>query len=129
MPTKQQERAENAKRREELIADRKPVSSSVDINYPITSPAAKAQADRLKRDEEGAYSKPYPVESNLTATASAAEPTPQSPEEFKETGGVKLNEGAKEAEANASGTTEKADDTSKDDKSATKEKAATTAKK
>jgi hypothetical protein len=104
MSTKQQAAAENIKRREELAGSRQQISHSTDIDYPLTAPSKKAQSDRLNRDEKDVYAKPYPVESNLTARGNDAEPIPQSPEEFKETGGVKVSEGADIAEANSSGT-------------------------
>lgn len=130
MPTKQEERAANAKRREELVSgDRQQISHSNDIDYPATAPAKKAEADRIARDKDNAYAKPFPVESNLTATASAAEPNPQSPAEFKETGGVKVTDDSKTAQENSSGTEEVAKDpAAADNKDAAKTADKTTAK-
>jgi hypothetical protein len=115
MSTKQEEAAANRKRREELFAGNKQqVSHSNDIDFPATSPAAKAQADRIAREKEGAYSKPYPTGSGLQAQVVDTDPAPQTPEEFDATGGVKVTDNAKEAEAKSSGTTEVAPEDQKD---------------
>ena len=96
--TKQEEYRENLAARDKMLADRQgerePIANDIETNYPLTRPAAKQQADRLAQDNEGAFAKPFPVNSTLTAPAGslAAEPAPQSESEFKESGGVKTAE-------------------------------------
>lgn len=103
--TKQAQYRENDERREELIAkDQGPrPSGDLDVDYPLTSPAASQKADRFAQDKEDVFAKPHPVGSNLTAPAITAEPNAQSPEEFKETGGIKASQVITEIEPQPSG--------------------------
>lgn len=98
--TKQQERAENVQRRQDLQTkvngDPLPISRDIDIDHPLTNPAAKQREGRIQQDAEGKFAKPFPADSNLSAAPStiAAEPKAQTDEEFQSTGGEKALETA-----------------------------------
>lgn len=114
--TKKEQYAENEQRREDLTAkgDGPRPSGDLDVDYPLTSPAASQKADRLAQDQNDAFAKPHPVGSNLATTSVINEPNAQSPEEFKETGGIKTTERVTDIEPQESGGTveeEKTDET------------------
>lgn len=110
MSTKKEDYLENEKRREELSQSKKaPVSGDIDVDFPATNPAAKQKADRIAQDADDSFSKPHPTGSNLATTAATTDPNPQSPAEFKESGGVKITDNSKTAQENSSGTQEKSD--------------------
>lgn len=105
--TKQEYLRENEQRREELMAKDQGArpSGDLDVDFPLTSPAASQRADRFAQDKEDAFAKPHPVGSNLTTTLVSNEPNPQTPEEFKETGGIKASQTVTEIEPQPSGGT------------------------
>lgn len=88
------------------IAEDQVVSPSIDIAYPLTNPAAKQQADRLKQEESKGSAKPFPVGSTTLETAP---PAPvQTTEQFEESGGMKVTDNdVSKIESNTSGTEEK----------------------
>lgn len=81
----------------------KHISKSVDINYPLTNPAKKAQKDRIAREEAGTHAKPAPVFSeDLDVDNDPVSTTPtESPEEYEKKGGMKVTDTAKDVEKKA----------------------------
>ncbi len=85
------------------------ISQSNPIDYPLSAPAAKQQADRLEQERTKGFAKPFPVGSNQNEENLAPPAPVQTTDEFQETGGVKVTDNdISKVEENTSGTTEDA---------------------